>query len=296
MTTVSALCKLHLPLLLPEDFFILLAHATGQEKVFLLAHPEYVVKIAPRRRFEQYAVRRIQHEPIAYITGHKEFYGFDFHVTSDTLIPRPETEILVEHAGILITNQLSTDTHQKIICADIGTGSGNIIIALAKSLASTAVTLERVAFYASDLSTRALRVAKKNARRLTPLPPIVFRHGSLIAPHVSLFSQADILILLANLPYVSETLYAKTAADIRYEPVSALMSGENGLSHYLLCCQELRAHREKLPQEIIIIFEISPEQAPSLTAYIEHTFPGALVSVIIDLAQKKRFIMAIIKK
>ncbi len=296
MTTVSALAKFHLPLLLPEDFFILLAHATGQEKVFLLAHPEYVIKSAPRRRFEQYATRRIQHEPIAYITGHKEFYGFDFHVTNDTLIPRPETEIMVEQVSVLLTNRLSTDTHQKIICADIGTGSGNIIIALAKTLASTTLSLKRIAFYGSDLSTRALRVAKKNARRLAPLPPIVFRHGSLIAPYVSLFSQADILILLANLPYVSEKLYAKTAADIRYEPVSALISGEHGLDHYLRCCRELSVHHGELPQEIIVLFEISPEQATPMRAYIVDTFPTASVSVIPDLAGKKRIIMAIIKK
>src|SRR5687768_2370129 len=113
----------------PEDFFILLAHALKKDRVFLYSHPEHVLSSEEQRRVQTYFRRRGRNEPIAYILGEREFYGRPFHVGRATLIPRPETEILIEE-----TLRRLEKTEEKTDIVDIGTGSGNIIITLAAEL------------------------------------------------------------------------------------------------------------------------------------------------------------------
>lgn len=293
--SVHDITAAHLSSLAPEDFFLLLAHTSGQSKEHLIAHPEYQISERIYKRFLALADRRRQHEPIAYLTGHKEFYGLDFSVTSATLIPRPETEIMVER---IIDESLekinsAARSEKKIIIADIGTGTGCIIISLADHLKRTsAENFSSFGFHATDISSIALRIARKNAKRHDVGNAIAFHTGDLLAPIRSTLSSADEIIIAANLPYLSSRIYESSAPDVRdYEPRAALESPTGGLGHILLLLEQvsdMRSSEKKLP--ITLWLEISPEQKSHLSARIKDIFPGTDIDFIDDLAGRCRFI------
>src|SRR3989344_838663 len=187
--TVTELQKMFLPAIAPEDFFILLAHATKKKKVFFLAHPEYALDPKDEPLARDYFRRRLKHEPIAYIVGHKEFYGYDFLVTQDTLIPRPETEQLVDLTLDRIRNQESgiRNKEKNTHIIDVGTGSGNIIIAIAAELKKShpqfTIHNSQLTLLATDISKRALAVAKNNAKAHDVDQIITFLHGNLLTPY-----------------------------------------------------------------------------------------------------------------
>ncbi|MGK2849202.1 MAG: peptide chain release factor N(5)-glutamine methyltransferase [Minisyncoccota bacterium] len=267
----------------PEDFFILLAHVTNQEKTFLLAHPEYsldtIVESACRNLF----TRRLAHEPVAMIIGHKEFYGRTFLVNRHTLIPRPETECLVDLAlQEISTLQMSRGTQSTILIADVGTGSGNIIISLA-----TVPNFQGLSFHALDISLDAITQAQENARRHHVEHTITFHHGNLLTPLFPFLIPKHDIIVVANLPYLSEKIYQSTADDVKnFEPSTALVSGPIGLDHYFRLLQQLRPLR----QSICVLLEISPEQCPLLTTYIHRHFPDATYTIHPDLAGMMRIL------
>lgn len=280
--TVAALQKKYLPLLAPEDFFLLVAHATRQEKVFLLAHPEY--KLSPKmlEQAEAFLERRLKHEPVAYIVGHKEFYGREFLVTPDTLIPRPETELLVE--AIL---KRATDQEGEIAILDIGTGSGNIIVTLASELSQ-----KKNSFFGIDISPLALATAKKNAVKNNVDTRINFLESDLLEKFLSHHIKNQHIIIAANLPYLSREIYSASESDVRdYEPQSALVSEDAGLNHYLRLLSQLHALSQH-GLSMTFFFEISPEQTERITLGIENVFPQATLSVLQDLSGKNRLIQA----
>lgn len=268
----------------PEDFFILLAYATGREKTFLLSHPEYVIDAESESRARDSFSRRLRHEPVAYIVGHKEFYGLDFSVTPDTLIPRPETELLVERTF----EKIRSGNKKRILIADIGTGSGNIII----SIASTLIKEDReghprFAFSATDISEQAIAVAKKNAERHDVSSIIEFHTGDLFEPIREKVSSADEIIIMANLPYLSEEIYQTSDDDVKkFEPRSALLSGQTGLDHYSRLFDQIR----DIPKPMTLFLEIGPEQARFLHARIITDFPKAAISIHQDLAGRDRIV------
>lgn len=292
--SVRDLAAAHLSSLAPEDFYLLLAHTTGQPREYLIAHPEYLISARIHRRFLILADRRRQHEPIAYLTGHKEFYGLDFSVTNATLIPRPETEIMVER---IIEESLEkinapTRSEKKIIIADIGTGSGCIITSLAAHLKNIrAENFSSFEFRATDTSSAALRTARKNAKRHGIGNAISFHTGDLIAPIRSALSSADEIIIAANLPYLSSRIYRSSALDVRdYEPRSALESHAQGLGHILLLLKQVSSLRSSRDGMLITLWiEISPEQKPLISAKIPDIFPESDLTFIDDLAGRCRF-------
>jgi release factor glutamine methyltransferase len=168
------------------------------------------------QRYEALLARRLAHEPTAYITGRREFYGLEFVVTPDVLIPRPETETLVETV-------IGRSSHRSVLqrgplIADVGTGSGAIAIALAKSL-------PRAEVWAIDTSWPALEVARANARRHSVERRISLRHGDLLLP---LDHRVDVIV--ANLPYVSTGDWSRLEPELRdNEPRLALDGGSEGL-------------------------------------------------------------------
>ncbi|MDP3957779.1 MAG: peptide chain release factor N(5)-glutamine methyltransferase [bacterium] len=277
-----------------EDFFILLAHATKKEKVFLLAHPKYGLAAADEVLARDYFRRRLRHEPIAYIVGHKEFYGYDFLVTKDTLIPRPETELVVEQALDRIRNG-EKNTH----ILDIGTGSGNIIIAIAKEIEKKyQVSLRRQAsggqagirYQATDISERALHIAKQNAKWYNVDNIIEFHEGNLFAPLNKEIFSANKIIITANLPYLSHALYGETAPGVRdFEPRGALISDQGGLSHYYRLLESVRSFYTQ-KQSLTLFLEISPEQTLLFQSFIQSLFPNAQIQIHKDLAQKDRVV------
>jgi len=218
--------------------------------------------------------QRISGYPIAYIIGKKEFYGREFFVNQDVLVPRPETEILIEK--ILELN--GKEKINNII--DIGTGSGCISITLA-------LELPQVKVYASDISKKALQVTKKNGIIYLgeSLRNLSIMEGDLLEPYIS-FTNIDIIV--ANLPYLDENQY--TDDSIKKEPKLALYSEEKGLSHYIKLIKFIQNHLFLLPKYLLI--EVNPEQVTFLTNFIQKSLPNTIeIQVLKDLKEHNRHIL-----
>lgn len=279
------------PRIAPEDFFILLAHSLGQDKTFVIAHPEYILDTPSASLARTLLERRVANEPIALITGRKAFYGRDFFVTQDTLIPRPETELLVELALNAISHR-KKKSENIIHIVDIGTGSGNIIISIVADLIQSHSKLSDVnsafLFSAVDISKSAITVAKKNAEQHNVSNKITFHTGDLLQPVKKTLPTTNRVIIIANLPYLSRALYANTSKDVRlFEPQNALVSGETGLDHYVRLLQEI-THFSPRINTFTLFLEISPEQNAPLHAIASHLLPDALLRTHHDLANKAR--------
>lgn len=197
-----------------RDAELLLMRALGKDRAWLLTHPEDPIAPNQLAQYKTWINRRQKHEPIQYILGEQEFYGLVFHVTPDVLIPRPETEHLVEAT----LARLPRNTALRI--ADIGTGSGAIAIALAHKLPQAKIT-------ALDISTAALAVAKENAARHNVAERIDFRESDLLEAVAGETFDA----IVSNPPYLSTN--ENLEQQIRdYEPATALYAGETGLDIY----------------------------------------------------------------
>ncbi|TAN33246.1 peptide chain release factor N(5)-glutamine methyltransferase [Patescibacteria group bacterium] len=299
---------------------ILLAHAIGKSREFILAHPEYKPSFWKRVKFKYYCRLRERGWPIAYITGHKEFYGLDFLVNKNVLIPRPETELMVEEVVRRIENRELRI--EKTILIDVGTGSGCMPIAVARSLplASRARSAPKgetkrgsIKLIATDISRAALRVAKKNAKKHGV--KIKFLHGNLLEPviHNSQFSiQYSSLIITANLPYLTAEQYGKEPS-IQKEPRGALVADAiNGLSLYeeLLSQLSLRTERSGAKQSLAItdgiasaasglamtiLLEIDPRQSEAIKTLIKKYLPASSCEIKTDLAGRDRLVIISIK-
>ena len=199
------------------DAEILLAEATGSGRAALVAGAE--VEPAAARRFGEMVRRRLRREPVAYIVGRRGFRGIELAVDSQVLVPRPETELLVE---VALERRPAT-------LLDVGTGSGAIALAVATELPECEVT-------ATDTSPSALGVARANAERLGLGDRVRFLPGSLP-------SEEDFELVLANLPYVAEGEWATLQPELtRWEPRQALLAGPDGLDAIRELIASLAAH------------------------------------------------------
>lgn len=186
--------------LAPLDAEILLSLVLKKEKEYLYTYPEKNLAFWPILRLKLLVDKRLKNWPIAYLTHQKEFYGYNFYVNRRVLIPRPLTEQMIELALNEIKKREARSEKQMSI-ADIGTGSGNVIIALIKELKKEKYNLDDFKFYATDISASALKVAKKNARQHGVLKYINFLKGELLKP----LQGKTIDLILANLPYLDST-------------------------------------------------------------------------------------------
>lgn len=193
------------------DAEILLAFALQKNRVWLRAWPDAVLDSGSMRIFDAYVARRLNGEPIAYITGTREFWSLDLAVTPDTLIPRPETELLVEQ----VIHLAKFFVRPRIV--DAGTGSGAIAIALALELRDALIV-------ASDRSIHALVVARDNARRHHA--PVCFFQGYWL--HALASESVDIVV--SNPPYIDADDPHLSQGDVRFEPTAALVSARGGLA------------------------------------------------------------------
>ncbi len=191
---------------------VLLGHVLKRPRAYLLAHPEVALSDSHHAQFDALLTRRELGEPIAYLTGQREFYGLDFLVTPDVLIPRPETELLVD----LALKQIPLDTPMHIL--DLGTGSGAIAITLAKHRPLALIT-------AVDASARALAIARENAARLGTLN-IRFIESNWFS---GVNESSRFALIVANPPYVAENDPHLVQGDVRFEPIMALTAGTDGL-------------------------------------------------------------------
>ena len=197
-----------------RDAELLLLRATHRDRAFLLTHPDDELTPAQQTTFEQWIDRRAQHEPVQYITGEQEFYGLTLRVTRDVLIPRPETEHLVE----ALLNRVSHYVPLRI--ADIGTGSGAIAIALVHKLPNATIT-------ALDNSAPALAIARENATRHNVADRIRFLESDLL----SAVAQENFDAIVSNPPYVPESEILEPQVR-NFEPHTALYAGPSGLDVY----------------------------------------------------------------
>jgi release factor glutamine methyltransferase len=200
-----------------RDAALLLLHALGATRADLLARPERILTPTEQHQYDAFVARRTRHEPVQYIIGQQEFYGLALHVTPSVLIPRPETEHLVEET----LHALAGTGPQRI--ADVGTGSGAIAIALAAHLPQAQVT-------ALDLSRAALAVAAENAARHGLAARIRFVESDLLA---ALQGGEALDAVVSNPPYVAEAERKTMPSEVRnYEPATALFAGQDGLDVY----------------------------------------------------------------
>lgn len=264
------------------DAELLLAHVLGQERTWLYIYPEAELTAEQLAQFEGLIARRAQREPVAYLTGHKAFFGLDFLVTPAVLIPRPETELLVEIALDWASSPISQSpslpiSQSPISIADIGTGSGCIAVTLAQQLPQATLV-------AADLSAEALAIARQNAHRHRVQEAITFGQSDLLQPWVGPFD-----LIVSNPPYVSDREYAATAPEVQqYEPRLALTAVDEGLA---LLERILRQATTRLTPAGMLLMEIGSTQGERGVALAQRYFPQAKVSLQQDLAGLDRLLI-----
>lgn len=250
------------------DARLLLAHALGVETSYLLTHSEEMVTPAAQASFQSLIARAGRREPIPYLIGRWPFRRWRFLVTPAVLIPRPETEELVEQA------RRWAQERGPLRIVDVGTGSGCIAVSLALELPMCEVL-------AVDISPAALAVARHNAQ--AHHAPVTFYHGSLLEPVTQ-----PIDLIVANLPYVSDGEWTQLDDGVKwYEPRLALVAGADGL---MLIRDLLSQARPQLRRPGAIFLEIGWQQGPAATSLARQLWPDAQVSCRRDLAGRERIL------
>lgn len=237
----------------------LLSHALGVKRHELFLESGKKLSPSAAELFEGYIKRRASREPSQYITGITEFRGLPIKVTRDTLIPRPETELLVDE----VIRLAPLVTKGRVIVIDLCTGSGCIAAAIAKELRNCVV-------FATDISREALKIAHENAKLNEVDDRIEFLPGDLFEPLVRFRNRAAIIV--SNPPYVAEEDFFKLPPEIKdHEPAKALYGGEDGLHFYREILKD--AHKHLLNNGFIIL-EAGYGQAEKITAIANrHLFP-----------------------
>jgi release factor glutamine methyltransferase len=257
------------------DAELLLGAVLGLTRAQVLARTHTTVRRYDRNQFAALVHRRKRGEPVAYILGKKEFYGRDFRVDHRVLIPRPETEELVD----LCLDVLEGRESPRV--ADVGVGSGAIAVTIAAEMPTACVD-------AVDISSGALAVAEENARRHNVVERIVFHQGSLLEP---LVREEPYDLIVANLPYVGTSEIETLEPDVReFEPHLALFAGESGLDLFPSFFEQARAEGLLRPDGVILL-EIGYAQGEPLAHLARGYFPIATeIMVQRDLAGHQRFI------
>jgi release factor glutamine methyltransferase len=266
------------------DAEILLAFTIKKPKEFLFSHPEKKLTGKELVKFKNLIARRARREPVAYITGHKYFYGLDFFVNRNVLIPRPETELLIKETNNQLNSQFST---LNSLIIDVGTGSGAIAVTLARHLPGAKI-------FATEISPGAIKVTQKNIQHHKT--GVTLLRGNLLYPIIqklkSQFSDLNSLIIVANLPYLKTAQWRKTQPEIKkYEPRAALDGGPDGLKYYKQLLNQIKLLVTRYSLPVTSIFEIDPSQVKPITKLIHHHFPDAKIQMKKDLAGRDRLVI-----
>lgn len=257
---------------------VLLRHALGLSRAHLLARLPDTLPPEIEHRYVTLLRRRARHVPTAYLTGMRAFYDLDLAVAPGVLIPRPETEHIVETALRLGRELL--DQKERGTLVDVGTGSGAIALAVAKHLPALRVL-------ATDCSPAALTIAALNARRLRLAGRVTFLLGDLLEP-----VQEPVDLITANLPYIPTDVIPTLAPEVRdHEPHTALDGGPDGLR---LIARLLAQASCTLASDGVIVLEIGQDQREGVQALVQETLPGASVTIAPDLAGRDR--VAVIRR
>lgn len=268
------------------DAQVLLSYVLGVNSAYLFTHGDEAVKSDAAETFQRLVARRTRHEPVAYLTQTKAFFGRDFFVNQHALIPRPDTEVLVEAAlGVI-------DFRSTIV--DIGTGSGAIAISLELGTHRPTFAIE------IDRDTKS--VAEHNARNLGA--QITFLEGSLFEPFrdgpAGRLYGSNHLVITANLPYLTPWQWNDLDADVKdYEPRLALVGGADGLALYDELCNQIRTYLHEASRKgkrigVDLFIEIDPSQRQTAPSLLATHFPEAKIKIIKDMSNRERVIHAVI--
>jgi release factor glutamine methyltransferase len=270
---------------------LLLLHVLGRNRTWLYAHPEESIADADAQRYFDLIARRAAGEPTQHLTGKQEFWGLEFEVTPDVLIPRPETEHVIEVAldrlalREIRAGRSQTTSGEGLQIADIGTGSGCIAIALAKELPAAN-------FLATDISPAALAVAKRNATRHQVADRIDFCETNLLVLHSPLATRHSPLsfdLIASNPPYIGRREAPSLPVEVRdHEPASALFGGEEG---YELYADLITQSAQHLKSGGILVLELGHSSLPAVQPLLDTT-NWTSVGITDDLAGIPRVIAA----
>jgi len=257
---------------------LLLGYVLGVSKAQLYSQPERSLTAEEAGHLQQLVQRRLLREPTAYILKRGEFYGFDFYLDRRVLIPRPESELLVEKTIEFASTRLSAENG--FIIADIGTGCGAVAISLALSL-------PEVRIYATDISDSALQVASVNCRRHKVGGRVKLLQGDLLEPLPELVD-----VIVANLPYIRDCEFCALSPEIvDFEPVIALSGGEDGLD-------KIRCLLQQAPGKIrtggCLLLEAGQGQDKAVSSIINSHFPPASIELIPDLSGINRVMKVVL--
>jgi len=265
---------------------LLLLHVLGRDRTWIYSHPEVQLCAADVDRFFQLLSRRAAGEPTQHLTGKQEFWGLEFEVTPEVLIPRPETEHLVEVALDLLAvreiraGRKPTLRGEGLLLADIGTGSGCIAVALAKEL-------PQAMLYATDISAPALAVARRNAARHGLADHIQFIEGNLLEG----LSDASLLfdLIVSNPPYIGRREAASLMREVRdHEPEIALCGGETGHEFYAGLVAQVE---RRLKRGGMLVLELGHDSLPAVEPLLDASSWTSL-GVTNDLAGIPRVLAA----
>jgi len=268
---------------------LLLLHVLGRDRTWLYAHPEEIVTDADAQRFFNLIARRAAGEPTQHLTGKQEFWGLEFEVTPEVLIPRPETEHVIEVAlDRLALREIRAGRPQKsdgagLQIVDIGTGSGCIAIALAKELPSAN-------FVATDISPAALAIAQRNAQRHAVGGRIAFRAANLLVSSLATrHSPLSFDLIVSNPPYIGRREALSLPREVRdHEPATALFGGEEGYELYADLITQAAQH---LKPAGILVLELGHNSLPAVQPLLD-TPDWINIGVTNDLAGIPRVLAA----
>ncbi len=258
---------------------ILLEEILGLEKAEFYSRGEESFPQKKLSLFRKLIKRRSRNFPLQYILGKAAFMGLEFVVDESTLIPRPETEILVEKILEEADKTLSLKRSSPIVIIDLGTGCGNIAIALAKNIPCSQI-------YALDISREALKVARGNSCRHGLAGSITFLEGDLFRPLGKIKEQAEIIV--SNPPYIARGDFSKLPPEVRFEPHSALDGGKEGLDFYQQIIDQAPTYLKK---EGLLGFEIGMGQSPSVCNLIRAKREFSSPEVIKDYRRIERIVL-----
>jgi release factor glutamine methyltransferase len=266
------------------DAELLLGHAIGADRTVIVAHPEAPVGADAATRYEADLTRRLTGEPVAYIRGFKEFFGIAFSTDQRALIPRPETERLVELAEAEVMRRLTAAPRPAgsppLRIVDVGTGGGTVAVSLAVACRRRRVYGD-VDILATDESTEALDLARENAVGHGVADRVRFVEADLLPPVVS----EPFDVVLANLPYVRTDAIDDLPIAASFEPRSALDGGPDGLAVIGRLVGRLP---EALASDGVTLVEIGADQAETVAELVTRELPGWRCSVELDLAGNPR--------
>jgi len=245
---------------------LLLRHTLKIDRTALFTEPDHAITKRQEETYRQFVERRIQGEPSAYITGHREFFGLDFSIDRNVLIPRPETELLVEQTIARAGN------YQNPVIIDVGTGCGAIAVSLA-------VHLSQAKIYATDISPAALKIARRNSRKHKVQDKLTFLVGDLLGP-----LPISVDIITANLPYVLTADIPKVNT-FGFEPLLALDGGLEGMDIIKRLC--LQAKNRLRPSGFLLL-EIGMGQSKLVADLLYKLYPAANIDLVSDLSGIKR--------